>query len=160
MALVLGLDLGTNSIGWSVIDNVNNTIIKSGSRIIPMDAATLGDFEKGNIQSAAKERTAFRGTRRLYERAVLRRERLLRVLNVLGFLPQSFRDQIDFVNHPGKFKNHSEPLLPYSKDENGKGHFLFMNSFNEMIEDFKRTQPNLVRDGKLVPYDWTIFYLP
>ena len=34
-----------------------------------------------------------------------------------------------------------------------------MNSFNEMIEDFKRTQPNLVRDGKLVPYDWTIFYL-
>lgn len=159
MALVLGLDLGTNSIGWSVIDNVNNTIIKSGSRIIPMDAATLGDFEKGNIQSAAKERTAFRGTRRLYERAVLRRERLLRVLNVLGFLPQSFRDQIDFVNHPGKFKNHSEPLLPYAKDENGRGHFLFMNSFNEMIEDFKRTQPNLVRDGKLVPYDWTIFYL-
>ena len=54
MALVLGLDLGTNSIGWSVIDNVNNTIIKSGSRIIPMDAATLGDFEKGNIQSDRK----------------------------------------------------------------------------------------------------------
>ena len=46
MKKILGLDLGTNSIGWAIIEKEDNKgrIIKSGSRIIPMDAATLGDF--------------------------------------------------------------------------------------------------------------------
>ena len=159
MSHILGLDLGTNSVGWSIIDNEKNIIIDCGSRIIPMDAATIGNYEKGNIQSAANERTKFRGTRRLYERAILRRERLLRVLHVLNFLPKTFSDQIDFEVHPGQFKNHGEPLLPYYRDENGKSHFLFGKSFTEMIEDFKKHQPDLVSNGKLVPYDWTIYYL-
>ena len=77
MSKILGLDLGTNSIGWALIDSKEQKIIKAGSRIIPMDAATMGDYEKGNLKSAASERTDFRGARRLYERAILRRERLL-----------------------------------------------------------------------------------
>ncbi len=159
MSKILGLDLGTNSIGWALIDNEYNKIIKAGSRIIPMDAATMGDFEKGNLKSAASERTDFRGTRRLYERAILRRERLLRILHIMGFLPHSFESQIDFTTHPGKFKNHGEPLLPYYKDEQGKNTFLFKDSFCEMLNDFKEHQPELVSNGKLVPYDWTIYYL-
>lgn len=159
MGHILGLDLGTNSIGWAVIDSERNTIINAGSRIIPMDAATIGDYEKGNLKSAAATRTAFRSTRRLYERATLRRERLLRVLHVMGFLPKSFAEQIDFDLHPGQFKNHGEPLLPYYIGEDGKNHFRFMDSFSEMIEDFKEHQPELVSDGRKVPYDWTIYYL-
>ena len=159
MKRILGLDLGTNSIGWALIDSENNAIIKAGSRIIPMDAATLGDFQKGNLKSQASERTDFRGTRRLYERAILRRERLLRVLNVLGFLPEHYREQIDFIEHPGKFLHHGEPLLPYRKTTTGKNEFLFKDSFNEMIADFMVKQPELVKDGKKVPYDWTIYYL-
>ena len=62
MGHILGLDLGTNSIGWAVIDNERNTIIDAGSRIIPMDAATIGDYEKGNLKSAAATRTDFRST--------------------------------------------------------------------------------------------------
>ena len=46
MAHILGLDLGTNSIGWALIDKVINRFVASGSRIIPMDAAMLGDYEK------------------------------------------------------------------------------------------------------------------
>ena len=159
MKRILGLDLGTNSIGWAVVNGEDNTIIKAGSRIIPMDAATLGDFQKGNLKSQASERTDFRGTRRLYERAILRRERLLRVLNVLGFLPEHYREQIDFIEHPGKFKHHGEPLLPYRKTTTGKNDFIFKDSFNEMIADFMEKQPELVKDGKKVPYDWTIYYL-
>ncbi|MCR5152760.1 MAG: type II CRISPR RNA-guided endonuclease Cas9 [Prevotella sp.] len=159
MKNILGLDLGTNSIGWALIDGEEQKIIKAGSRIIPMDAATLGDFQKGNLQSQAAARTGFRGTRRLYERAKLRRERLLRVLNILNFLPDHFKSEIDFSDHPGQFINHAEPLLPYRQTPNGKREFIFMDSFNEMIADFQREQPDLVSDGKKIPYDWTIYYL-
>lgn len=159
MSKILGLDLGTNSIGWALVDTDENIIIKAGSRIIPMDAATIGDFEKGNLKSAASERRGFRGTRRLYERANLRRERLLRVLHTMNFLPLSFEAQIDFKDHLGKFKNHSEPLLPYYKDANGKNSFLFQDSFSEMLHDFREHQPQLVSNGRKVPYDWTIYYL-
>ena len=56
MKNILGLDLGTNSIGWAVVngsvnDNGSEQLVKiqaSGSRIIPMDAAMIGDFNKGN----------------------------------------------------------------------------------------------------------------
>ena len=57
MKKILGLDLGTNSIGWAVVTSVdegqneNRLIELSGSRIIPMDAATLGDFDKGAFGS-------------------------------------------------------------------------------------------------------------
>ena len=44
MSKILGLDLGTNSIGWALIDSKEQKIIKAGSRIIPMDAATMGDY--------------------------------------------------------------------------------------------------------------------
>lgn len=159
MKNILGLDLGTNSIGWALIDDEKKKIIKSGIRIIPMDAATLGAYEAGNMESATKARTGFRGTRRLYERAILRRERLLRVLNILNFLPNHYKVQIDFDNHPGKFINDSEPLLPYRKDLNGKNEFLFIDSFREMLSDFNTHQPQLVANGKKVPYDWTIYFL-
>ena len=159
MKNILGLDLGTNSIGWALIDGENNKIIKAGSRIIPMDKQAMSDYESGNLQSSASVRTGFRGTRRLYQRAELRRERLLRVLNIMGFLPEHFKDQIDFTEHPGKFKNHGEPLLPYRKNKDGKNEFIFVDSFYEMLSDFEKHQPELVANNKRVPYDWTIYYL-
>ena len=116
MKRILGLDLGTNSIGWALVDGNNNAIIKAGSRIIPMDARAMSEYETGNLQSAAAARTGFRGTRRLYERAILRRERLLRVLNVLGFLPEHFKQQIDFDKHPNRLLlTTGDPLLPSIK---------------------------------------------
>lgn len=33
MNRILGLDLGTNSIGWAIIDNETNSILNSGMRI-------------------------------------------------------------------------------------------------------------------------------
>ena len=159
MTKILGLDLGTNSIGWALVDNTTQQIVKAGSRIIPMDAQAMSDFESGILKSAANVRTDFRGIRRLNERAELRRQRLLRVLNVLNFLPPHFKKQIDFDKHPGQFINHGEPLLPYRKDSNGKNEFIFMDSFKEMLEDFSEIHPELVADGRKVPYDWTIYYL-
>lgn len=162
MKKILGLDLGTNSIGWALIeqDGENNQgkILGMGSRIIPMDAAIMGEFDKGNSVSQTAERTGYRGVRRLRERHLLRRERLHRVLNLLGFLPEHYSNQIDFDKRFGKFIPETEPKLAYSK--NG---FLFQSSFNEMLEEFKKSQPSFLKDKNgndcLIPYDWTIYYL-
>lgn len=168
MKKILGLDLGTNSIGWAVVnadeitrDNETtylkpNSISLAGSRIIPMDEGILGDFDKGNTKSQTKERTGFRGSRRLHERSLLRRERLLRILKLMDFLPEHFANQI---NEFGKFVNPNEPKLAWKKGDEDKYEFVFKDSFEEMLADFAKNQPQLVANGKKVPYDWTIYYL-
>ena len=160
---ILGLDLGTNSIGWALVEvDENNkpcSIEGMGSRIIPMSQDILGNFESGNSISQTAERTAYRGTRRLRERHLLRRERLHRVLNVLGFLPEHYMNQIDFEKHLGKFFTDLEPKLAWKENANGKYEFIFQSSFNEMVSEFKKAQPYLFENGKLIPYDWTIYYL-
>ena len=168
MKKILGLDLGTNSIGWAVVNAEETTrenettylkptgISAAGSRIIPMSADILGNFDAGNSVSQTAERTGYRGVRRLHERNLLRRQRLLRVLKLMGFLPEHFAKQID--KH-GKFIDYGEPKLAWQKNEYGKYDFGFKDSFNEMLTDFAQHQPHLVADGKKVPYDWTIYYL-
>ncbi|HFI4797223.1 TPA: type II CRISPR RNA-guided endonuclease Cas9 [Elizabethkingia anophelis] len=155
---ILGLDLGTNSVGWALIkqdfENKQGDILGMGSRIIPMSQDVLGDFGKGNSISQTAERTKYRSVRRLRERFLLRRERLHRVLNVLDFLPEHYASQIDFNKRFGKFKEETEPKLAYSNDG-----FIFKKSFEEMISDFKTHQPQLLENNKKVPYDWTIYYL-
>ena len=167
MKKILGLDLGTNSIGWAVVNaneekRENETtylkptgISAAGSRIIPMSADILGEFEKGNSVSQTATRTGFRGVRRLLERNLLRRERLLRVLKLMNFLPEHFANQIDEY---GKFVGNGEPKLAWTKGIDGNYEFIFKDSFNEMLADFAKNQPQLVANNKKVPYDWTIYY--
>lgn len=166
MKKILGLDLGTNSIGWAVVkandENNPTEIIDLGSRIIPMDAEELGKFNSGNSISKTAGRTFFRGTRRLLERAHLRRERLHRVLHIIGYLPEHYDKQIgwdkNIPKYYGKFLENKEPKIAWENIE-GKPHFLFMDTFNEMLELFSDKHPGLLSDGKKVPYDWTIYYL-
>lgn len=163
MKHILGLDLGTNSIGWALIqrnfEEKYGEILGMGSRIIPMDQGILGDFDKGNSVSQTAERTGYRGMRRVRERFLLRRERLHRVLNILGFLPTHYANEIDFTKRFGQFFEGREPKLPYS----GKN-FIFKNSFEEMLADFKANQPQLFYtkpngEETKIPYDWTIYFL-
>lgn len=162
MKRILGLDLGTNSIGWALIkqeaENKKGEILGLGSRIIPMSQDILGEFGRGNSISQTAERTSYRGVRRLRERHLLRRERLHRVLNILTFLPKHYADKIDFTKRLGKFINYAEPKIPYHN-----GEFLFAESFKEMLEEFRQKQPEFLKDKNgndcLIPYDWTIYYL-
>jgi CRISPR-associated endonuclease Csn1 len=155
MKKILGLDLGTNSIGWALVkqnfEKKEGKIIDVGSRIIPMDQGQLTDFESGNSISATADRTKYRGTRRLYQRDNMRRERLHRVLKILGFLPQHYKDKIDFNKKKGQFID--EVKLNYRKNGSGKHEFIFMDSFNKMVKEFK------AKGIDKTPYDWTIYYL-
>lgn len=159
MKKILGLDLGTNSIGWALTENdfaeKQGNIIGIGSRIIPMDQGIMGEFERGNSISQTAERTGYRGVRRIRQRFLLRRERLHRILNLMGFLPEHYSSLIDYENRKGQFINEAEIKIPYNKENQ----FIFNDSFNEMLNDFTKHQPDIVADGKKVPYDWTIYYL-
>lgn len=163
---ILGLDLGTNSIGWALInhdfENKEGSILGLSSRIIPMSQDIISAFGEGQSLSQTAERTGHRGVRRLYQRDNLRRERLHRVLNILDFLPKHYADNIDFEKHLGQFKK--EVKLNYKETEEGKHEFIFMDSFLEMLQEFKQAQPSLFYqkangEETKIPLDWTIYYL-
>ena len=77
MTKVLGLDLGTNSIGWALVEN--NVILGMGSRIFPEGVVNLGEGE-GRETSKNASRTDARGTRRQFFRRRLRKRYLLKEL--------------------------------------------------------------------------------
>ncbi|MCI7575376.1 MAG: type II CRISPR RNA-guided endonuclease Cas9 [Bacteroidales bacterium] len=153
---ILGLDLGTNSIGWAVVrqEEAHGNIAAAGSRIIPMGEDILGKFNAGNSISQTAERTKARGVRRLRERYLLRRERLHRVLNRMGFLPEHYALHLDRYG-----KIDTEVPLAWKPNAEGKNEFLFMDSFREMLADFRANQPDLLADDRKIPLDWTIYYL-
>nr|WP_315198707.1 type II CRISPR RNA-guided endonuclease Cas9 [uncultured Flavobacterium sp.] len=160
MKKILGLDLGTNSIGWALTNNDFNNKLGNieglGSRIIPMAQDAMGKFDSGTpITTQTAERTKYRGTRRLVQRFLLRRERLHRILHILDFLPKHYSEAIDFDKKFGQFKPEREEKLSFYKNESGKNQFLFLESHQEMLSEFQLTNPDL----KQVPYDWTIYYL-
>lgn len=158
MKKILGLDLGTNSIGWAVtkfdIEKKEGKIIDLGSRIIPMSQDILGKFDAGQSIPQTAERTGYRGVRRLYQRDNLRRDRLHRVLNVLGFLPEHYKNEIDIENNFGQFKEGKEPKINYRQNSQGKFEFIFMDSFLEMVKEFEQAEQTTK-----IPLDWTIYYL-
>jgi CRISPR-associated endonuclease Csn1 len=90
MAKILGLDLGTNSIGWALIDDKLNKIIGIGSRIFPMGVENLGDGD--NEMSKNASRTGARGVRRQFFRRRLRKKVLLKALSENNMCPMDAND--------------------------------------------------------------------
>ena len=94
MGKILGLDLGTNSIGWAIIDDKLNKILGIGSRIFPMGVENLGDGD--NEMSKNASRTGARGVRRQFFRRRLRKKVLLKSLSENNMCPMSFKDFEDW----------------------------------------------------------------
>jgi CRISPR-associated endonuclease Csn1 len=91
MKNILGLDLGTNSIGWAVVNQAENenersSIIKLGVRVNPLTVDEQQNFEKGKSITTNADRTLKRSMRRNLQRYKLRRENLLEVLTQAGFI--------------------------------------------------------------------------
>lgn len=76
---ILGLDTGTNSLGWAVVDKLPNgqfELIKKGSLVFQEGVK----IEKGIEKSKASERTQHRSLRKQYFRRRLRKIEVLKVL--------------------------------------------------------------------------------
>lgn len=92
MKKILGLDLGSASIGWAyILDNGSNhkEILKLGVRVIPLDSTTRDEFNKGNAVSINKERTLKRTARKTGHRYKLRRKNLSELLKSAEMLPSA-----------------------------------------------------------------------
>jgi CRISPR-associated endonuclease Csn1 len=136
MKKVLGLDIGTTSIGWAIVEvkdekninektgevpetDINNErtgILKDGVgvRIIAQDTErfdkgqTLND-SKGSTLTPAATRRKYRGTRKMKSRYKLRRSKLLSVLAAAGMKPEgSFIYAIQNKASKGKWVNDDE----------------------------------------------------
>lgn len=85
MKNILGLDLGTNSIGWAFVkeaehNNELSTIEKIGVRVNPLSVDEQQDFEKGKSITTNANRTLKRGARRNLDRYQDRRRKLINTL--------------------------------------------------------------------------------
>jgi CRISPR-associated endonuclease Csn1 len=83
---ILGLDTGTNSLGWAVVDKQENgkySLVSKGSLIFQEGVKV----EKGIESSKAADRTAHRALRKQYFRRRLRKIKVLKVLIEFGWCP-------------------------------------------------------------------------
>jgi CRISPR-associated endonuclease Csn1 len=122
MKKILGLDIGTTSIGWAIVEatdekkandktgviadtDINNDRIgihkdAVGVRIISQDTTNLQSFikgeklVKGSTLTPTANRRVKRGIRRLKSRYKLRRGKLHQVLDFLGMLPEGITKTI------------------------------------------------------------------
>lgn len=95
MNKILGLDLGTNSIGWAIVEEEkifqapsNYTLLEKGVHIFSEGVKS----ENGKESSKAAERTKFRSARRIKFRRKLRKYETLKVLIKYGMCPLSIEE--------------------------------------------------------------------
>lgn len=91
MKKILGLDLGTSSIGWALVNEAENkeeksSIVKLGVRVNPLTVDEQRNFEQGKSISTNADRTLKRSMHRNLQRYKLRRQNLLEVLIEKGFI--------------------------------------------------------------------------
>ncbi|MDR2706859.1 MAG: hypothetical protein LBC02_13855, partial [Planctomycetaceae bacterium] len=166
MKKIIGLDLGTNSIGAALITVPENiadfgkegNIEWLGSRVIPMEgfvASKTGkaikenpvdSFSKGVGLSKAATRRMKRGSRRLKQRYILRRTRLIKVLKILGWLPEHFPKNFkEEIRNNENFKFKISDFLPFSQ---------------ETIDEAKELLGIKNKKGEIkLPEDWIVYYL-
>ncbi len=120
----LGLDLGTNSVGWALLDESNKKIVASGARIF--EAGTEGDIASGKDQS----RNAARREKRMSRRLLMRRaQRLGHVFSCLQ-----------------KFK-----LMPANEGKDSEARHRILNGLDAELlsENVAQSDP---RQAHLLPY--------
>ena len=88
MITTLGLDLGTNSIGWALIED-GRKIIRSGVRIFPVGVQEEDLLKNGKEVSKNIGRRMARGARRRRFRFKLRRKQLIQLLKMNQMLPEN-----------------------------------------------------------------------
>lgn len=91
MKKVLGLDLGTTSIGWALVEQAENegersSIVRAGVRVNPLTTDEKDGYNSGKDITTNADRRLKRSARRNLQRYKLRRENLLSLMKELGWI--------------------------------------------------------------------------
>ena len=92
MERILGIDTGTNSLGWAIVDKDENgyKLVSKGTNIFSEGVK----IEKGIESSKAAERTEHRSVRKHYWRRKIRKIRLLTILSENDLCPPLKTEQL------------------------------------------------------------------
>ncbi len=95
MKKILGLDLGSTSIGWAFVHEAENENEKTelkgaGVRVVSLTTDEVNNFSKGQAITTNADRTLKRGARRNLQRYKLRRYLLLKKLEEKGLITKDF----------------------------------------------------------------------
>jgi CRISPR-associated endonuclease Csn1 len=118
MKRILGLDLGTNSIGWAYVLEAENSheesqILRLGVRVNPLSSDEIKNFSEGKSITTNADRTLKRHARRNLDRYQLRREDLINL-----FLREGWITLEDPLNEEGLHTHETLKLRAYAV--NGK----------------------------------------
>ncbi|WP_218599072.1 type II CRISPR RNA-guided endonuclease Cas9 [Polaribacter sp. NJDZ03] len=158
----LGLDLGTNSIGWAVLkkadkkynflekyDKNNNLIPTKGSYIFPKGV-------NADENSKAAERRGFRSARVRLQRIILRKIATLKVLNKYGLCPTFEEGELNTWKNKKIYPCENDAFIEWQRTgkKNGKGkvehlkqpyYLRHLAATKEGLMDFKQGRLQLGR---------------
>jgi CRISPR-associated endonuclease Csn1 len=126
----LGLDIGSKSIGWVLLENSGKPSISAiGVRVFP---ESIGR-DKGTEVSKYKSRREARGARRLIQRRRFRKDRLVKILWEAGFLPRDKKELHDLLLD-AHTRNGQEPnMYPYKLRAKGISERLERFEFGRVL---------------------------
>ena len=110
---ILGIDTGTNSLGWAVVernDKGEYHLLRKGSFIFQEGVK----IEKGIESSKAADRTSHRATRKHYFRRRLRKIEVLKVLIKYGWCPKLTDEQLQLWHIKKQYPN-SEAFMAWQR---------------------------------------------
>jgi len=120
--LVLGLDLGPNSVGWALVeagfDDGDNQVAETGivATGVRVFEEGLDNFDSSKEESRSQKRRMARGARRTHQRRARRKRKVRRLLQSTGLLPASPEALHRLV---GPFPKGAKPIDPYEARARG-----------------------------------------
>ena len=118
---ILGIDTGTNSLGWAVVDRLPHggyELIDKGVQIFQEGV----NIEKGTIEkSRAAERTEHRSLRKQYWRRKVRKISLLRELCNAGLCPPLTDEELRAWRTDDKYPLNNDDFMRWQRTDERKG---------------------------------------
>lgn len=143
MAKILGLDLGTNSIGWAIVEKDGNdfSLVDKGVRIfsegVNIEAKTNSESSK------AAKRTEFRSARKIKYRRKIRKIQLLKVLSDNNLCPKLSDDELNDWRYKKIYPQNDEFRIWLSTDNQDSKEERKKQNKNPYSYRFKAATENL-----------------
>ena len=110
MRKTIGLDLGSNSLGWAVLDDLTGDVLDKGVVVVPEGIDAAND----TLETPAAVRRAARMARRLKFRRKIRKWQLLKVLIAHGLCPLT-QEELDAWKRNGVYPLGNRAFLDWLK---------------------------------------------
>ena len=115
----LGIDLGTNSLGWAILDNITGDILDKGVLVFPEGIDPAND----TLETPAAIRRAKRAGRRMKFRRKMRKWILLKVLIENGMTPLK-AEELEAWRKEGKYPVGNQEFIAWLKATDAQNPYI------------------------------------